>query len=76
MTEKHSHMTQISIDDVSHTGHLTERIEFSKPVKDEARLLWIKMVYDIDPINLICGRCRSCFSSCDSIHFIQARSKP
>ena len=75
MTEKHSHMTNISIDDVSHTDHLTEKIEFSKTVKDEAILLWIEMVYDIDSINLIYDRCRSCFGICDSIHFILARSK-
>ena len=74
MTEKHSHMTNISIDDVSHTGHLTERIEFSKTVKDEAILLWIKIVYNIGFINLIYNRCRCCCSGCNSIHFIQARS--
>lgn len=35
MTEQHSHMFQITIDDESHLGQITERVEYSKKLKDD-----------------------------------------
>ena len=84
MKEKHSHMIKIPIDDVSHTAskntdHLTERIGFSntssRTVKDEAKLLWFKVVHNIGASNTFYDRCRCSCSGCDSIYLIQARSE-